>query len=335
MSSTDRISSSASAAKDRSGDHTPGPVDCGIIVVTYNSGRHIEKLLDSLPAAVEGLRTRCLVLDNNSSDETVSIVRSRNDATAIKASRNLGYAGAINLARTLIGSCSSLLILNADLVLEPQAIVALHKALEQPGVGIAVPMLLADDGSLYLSTRREPSVSRAFGEALFGARWPGRPGCLSETIRDRHAYQHPRDVAWAGGAALLISAACNDAVGDWDDGRFFLYSEETDFAARARRCGYGIRYVPTARARHEDGGSGRSSNLGALMAVNRVRYYEKYHRRPATSLFRAVVALHYLLRSADPDQRVALKSLMRRSRWRDLPGSDSTTDPAARYYLGT
>jgi N-acetylglucosaminyl-diphospho-decaprenol L-rhamnosyltransferase len=328
MSSTGRASAPVSVAKESSVQHTHEHVDCGIIVVTYNSARHIEKLLDSLPAAIEGLRTRCIVVDNSSSDGTISIVRSRSDVTAVKADGNLGYAGAINLARTLIGSCSSLLILNPDLELEPGAIIQLHQALDEPGVGIAVPMLLNDDGSLYLSTRREPSVSRALGEALFGAHWPGRPAWLSETIRDRRAYQHPQDVAWAGGAALLVSAECSDAVGDWDDGRFFLYSEETDFAARARRCGYRVRYVPTARVRHEDGGSGRSPALGALMGVNRVRYYEKYHHRPATSLFRAAVALHYLLRSADADQRVALKAVMRRSRWRDLPGSPATGVPA-------
>jgi N-acetylglucosaminyl-diphospho-decaprenol L-rhamnosyltransferase len=327
MSSADRTSASVEPAKDGPGHYIPGHVDCGIIVVTYNNARHIERLLGSLPAASESLKIRCAVVDNKSSDETISILRSRNDVTVVEAGRNLGYAGAINLARTLIGSCSSLMILNPDLVLEPQAIVRLYRALEQPGVGIAVPMLLSDDGSLYLSTRREPSVSRALGEALFGAHWPGRPGWLSETIRDRHVYQYQRDVAWAGGAALLISAACNDAVGDWDDGRFFLYSEETDFAARARRRGYRVCYVPTARVRHEDGGSGRSSALGALMAVNRVRYYEKYHRRPATSLFRVAVASHYLLRSADPDQRVALKAVMRRSRWHDLPGSNVGRGP--------
>jgi GT2 family glycosyltransferase len=328
MSTTGDASTSVGSASDRSGHHLPRDFDCGIIVISYNSAQHIERLLDSLPVASSGLRTRCLVVDNNSSDETMSIVGSRNDVMAVQAGRNLGYSGAINLARSMIGSCSSLLILNPDLVLEPEAIVQLYRALEQPGVGIAAPMLLNDDGSLYLSMRREPTLTRALGEALFGARWPGRPGWLSETTRDNEAYERSRDVEWAGGAALLISAACNDAVGDWDDGRFFLYSEETDFAARARRLGYRVRYISTARARHEGGGSGQSPALGALMAVNRVRYYEKYHRRPATSVFRAVVTLHYLLRSGNPDRRVALRALIRRYRWRTLPGG--TSDSAVR-----
>jgi N-acetylglucosaminyl-diphospho-decaprenol L-rhamnosyltransferase len=306
-----------------SGRGMPGHVDCGVIIVTYNSAPHIGRLLDSLPAATQGLRTRCLVVDNDSSDETLAIVRSRDDAEAFEAGGNLGYAGAINLARSLIGSCSSLLILNPDLVLEPEAVVHLREALDRPGVGVAAPMLLSADGSLYFSTRREPSLTRSVGEAMFGARFPWRPGWLSETIREPAAYRQQRDVAWAGGAALLISAACNHAVGDWDDGRFFLYSEETDFAARARRRGFLIRYVPNARARHEDGGSGRSPALIALMAVNRVRYFEKYHRRPASSLFRATVILHSLLRAADPSQRAALRALLRRSRWHHLPGGQA------------
>jgi GT2 family glycosyltransferase len=297
-----------------------GEVDCGIVVVCYNSARHIEKLLDSLPAATRGLRTRCVVVDNSSQDATMAIVRSRADVIAVDAGGNIGYAGAINLARARIGSCSALLILNPDLVLEADAVVRLWQALEHGDVGVAVPMLLsAADGSLYFSTRREPSLTRAVGDALFGNHWGGRPGWLSETVRDTAAYQQPRDVTWAGGAAMLVSAACDLAVGDWDEQRFFLYSEETDFATRARRAGFRLRYVPTARARHVDGGSGRSPALATLMAVNRVRYYEKYHRRTAAFLFRGAVALHHLVRAADPDQRVALKTLLRRSRWPDLP----------------
>jgi GT2 family glycosyltransferase len=296
--------------------------DCAVVIVCYNSARRIRRLLESLPAATQGLRTRCIVVDNDSADETMSVATSREDVAVIQAGANLGYAGAINLARAHIGSCSSLLILNPDLVLESGAVTALYRQLNEPGVGVVVPMLLDDDGRPYPSLRREPSLSRAAGDALFGSHWQQRPGWLSETIRGRRAYQRPRDVTWAGGACLLISTACSDAVGNWDSDRFFLYSEETDFARRARQCGYRIRYVPTARVRHEDGGSGRWPVLGALLAVNRVRYYEKYHRWPATALFRAVVVLHYLLRcrpSADPAHAAALRILVRRSHWQSLP----------------
>jgi dTDP-4-amino-4,6-dideoxygalactose transaminase/GT2 family glycosyltransferase len=328
----------AGTGRAGSGHNALRNADCGIIIVSYNSGRHIDKLLDSLPAATRGLRTRCLVVDNDSDDDTSSIVRSRDHVLVTEAGRNLGYAGAINLGRSLIGPCSSLLILNPDLVLEPGAVVRLYRALDRPGAGVTVPTLLDREGGLYPSLRREPSLTRALGDALFGSRWPRRPGWLSDTIRDPAAYQRPGEVAWAGGAALLISAPCHDAVGDWDDGRFFLYSEETDFAARARRCGYRIRYVPAARARHEGGGSGRSPALGALMAVNRIRYYEKYHRRPATCLFRALVALHHLGRFARPDHRVALRAVIQRSRWPALPGGDaigaaSIPTPAEHLYV--
>lgn len=295
-------------------------VDCALVVVTYNSARHIERLLDSVPASTEGLRTRCIVVDNASSDETVEIVRARPEVVIVEAGGNLGYAGAFNLGRAHAGPSASLLILNPDLILERGTIARLYEAIQEPGVGLAVPLLLNEDGSVYPTLRREPSLSRAFGDALCGSRFPTRPGWLSETVRDNGSYENLRNVDWASGAVMLISAACDEAVGSWDDERFFLYSEETDFATRARRCGYQVRYVPHASARHEAGGSGRSPALNALLAVNRVRYYEKYHRRPASSLFRGTVTLHYLLRAADPDNRAALKALSRRSRWTRLPG---------------
>ena len=298
-------------------------VDCTVIVVSYNSGRHLERLFDSLAVAAAGLRIRCIMVDNGSQDETIKIGRSRDDVEVIETGQNLGYAGAINVGRAHAGPATALLVLNPDLVLEPAAITELLRAINDPEVGIAVPMLLTEHGDLYPSLRREPSLTRALGDAIFGGRMANRPQWLGETIRGKSAYEHPLDVAWAGGAALLISAVCNDAVGDWDDARFFLYSEETDFAARVRRHGFRVRYVPAARVRHEDGGSGRSPALGALLAVNRVRYYEKYHARLAVLVFRAIVILHYLLRSADPGQRVALRALIRRSRWRSLPGGRS------------
>jgi N-acetylglucosaminyl-diphospho-decaprenol L-rhamnosyltransferase len=314
--------SRAAASIDSGGSESPAEaqtVDCVVVIVTYNSARHIEALLDSLPAATAGLLTRCIVVDNDSQDATMSIIRSRGDVVAIDAGGNLGYAGAINVVRGIMGPCSSILILNPDIVLEPLSVVRLYEALTPPDVGVAVPMILNEDGSLFPSLRCEPSILRALGDALFGSHLPWRPQWSSDTVRGHWTYERTLDVEWASGAVLLIAAPCDDAVGNWDDGRFFLYSEETDFAARVRRHRYRIRYVPTARVRHEGGGSGRSPALGALLAVNRIRYFEKYHRRPATTIFRVIVILHYLLRSSDPVERVALRAVSRRSGWDDLP----------------
>ena len=300
-------------------------VDCVILVITYNNAKHIGRLLDSLPAATGGLSTRCLVLDNGSLDGTMRIVRARTDAIPVETGANLGYSGAIITGRAIAGPCTSLLILNPDLILEPGAVTRLYEELGRTLAGMTVPMVLRADGSVYPSLRREPTLWRALGDALFGAHWGSRPEWLGTTVFDSTSYCQPRDAEWASGAAMLLSRSCSDAVGEWDQTRFFLYSEETDFAARARRAGYRIRYVPAARVHHEEGGSGQSPALRALLAVNSVRYYEKYHRRPATSVFRALVALRYLLRSAGGSQvnRAVLRTLISRRRWGDLPGAEA------------
>ncbi len=226
----------------------PDHVDCVAIIVTHNNADDIAPLLASLPAATDGLRVRTVVVDNESSDGTLEVARHTGAATCVRAGANLGYAGAINVGRDHAGPCASMLVLNADLVLDPGSVSALFAALARPGVGVAVPRLLDEHGSLYPSLRREPTALRALGDALFGARFPHRPGWASEMVRTPALYERRHRAHWATGAVMLIAARCDAAVGPWDEARFFLYSEETDYAARARARGWSVEYVPDARA---------------------------------------------------------------------------------------
>ena len=261
-----------------------GHTDCAVVIVTYNSGHCIAGLLESLPAAAPGLTLRAVVVDNGSSDDTVRVVRSSPGVTLVEAKANLGYAGGINAGRRAVGSYSALLVLNPDVVLEKGSITRMHAALSDPAVGVVVPALIDAEGRRFRSLRREPTLSRAIGEGLLGDHMGRRPGWLSEMVREDEAYQIPHSVDWATGAVFLIAAACNRKVGDWDE-RFFLYSEETDYAARDRAEGFRVEYLPAARAYHSGGASGQSSVLTALMAVNRIRYMEKH--RGQTRAFRA------------------------------------------------
>ncbi len=286
--------------------------DCAVVIVTYNSADCIGELLSSLSRAAPGLRLRTVVVDNGSSDETVRVVHNTRGVTLIETKANLGYAGGINVGRSFAGRYSALLILNPDVILQEGSVTRMHAALSDPGVGIVVPALVDSQGRQLLSLRREPTLPRAIGDGLFGSHVRWRPGWLSETVREESSYRIPHSVDWATGAVLLISAACDRVVGDWDE-RFFLYSEETDYAHRARTAGFRIQYLPSVHARHRMGASGASVHLGALMAVNRVRYVEKHGHSP--SAYRLAVALHELLRAGDVGHRTTLRLLLNKRAW--------------------
>jgi GT2 family glycosyltransferase len=288
--------------------------DCAAIIVTYNSAADIGWLLDSLPAAAAGLRIRVVVVDNDSSDDIASIVARYPGVLFVPAGGNLGYAGGLNLGRRYCRQTRSVL------VLAPGSIRALLAALARRGAGAAVPRMLGEDGHLFPSLRREPSLARAFGDGLFGKAWPNRPAWLSEIVWAREPYEREGAVQWATGAALIVSAEADAAVGAWDDARFFLYSEETDYCRRLREVGYTIHYVPDATVVHRGGGSGISPDLVALNEVNRIRYFRKYHSRLASAVFRAAVILTELPRVHRPGNRRALWALLSARRWSRLPG---------------
>jgi len=294
-------------------------VDCSVVIVTYNSARDITGLLDCLPTAAGKLTLRVIVVDNGSTDATVQRVRDYPEVLCVETAANLGYAGGINFGRRFVGQFRALAVLNPDLTLGPGALHEMFTALhDDPAVGIVVPGILDFEGRLDQSLRREPTLTRGIGDALLGRHFKRRPAWLSETVRDEREYEYRHAVDWATGAVMLISAACDRAVGAWDE-EFFHYSEEVDYAARARAAGFRVEYVPQARTRHRKGGSGKSQALIALRAVNRVRYYEKHHK--SAGLMRAVVLLHELLRSVSPSRRAALLKVSRRSSWEPLISS--------------
>lgn len=292
--------------------------DIAVIVVTYNNVDEIDPLIDSLREQASDQRIRLVIADNNSSDGTVEKVAEHSDVALVATGGNLGYSGGINAARSQIGPANSVLVLNPDLVVLPGALQNLSRRLAHGAVKVAVPQLLDPSGEVYTSIRREPSLTRALGDALLGERLGGRPGSLSEVVLDQRQYRCAHTIDWATGAALLVDTNTFLGIGEWDE-RFFLYSEEIDFFRRVRDSGGEVWYEPSALMQHMRGGSGSSEHLYALLEVNRVRYQEKLHGRLRSVPFRAVTVLRSLLRLNQPGARVALRYLLDRSLWSDLP----------------
>ncbi len=267
-----------------------------VVVVTFNSARHLPGLLASLDAGLADIGPWSLVVvDNDSSDSGLELLgRLRPEAQIVRMGRNAGYAAAINagLAGAPPGPA---LVLNPDVRLRPGCAARLLAAFDDPRVGLAAPRILAPDGRTSWSIRRDPSVLRVWAESLLGGHRAARLG-LSEMVAEPARYLASHDVEWATGAVVAVSAACRSRVGEWDES-FFLYSEEVDYFQRARRAGFTARFVAEAEAEHESGAYGTDVELWRILVRNRIRLFARHHGPVATTAFRAGLAVGELLRA--------------------------------------
>lgn len=284
------------------------PPDLAAVIVTYNSAHVVGNLLDSLPAALDGLSADVIVVDNDSADDTVSVLQARGDCRIVR-SANIGYAGGINLGVRQSPDAPAILILNPDVVLHPKSVPPLLAALDRPRVGIVAPQVRSARGELELSLRREPTIWRALG--LTKTRLP----VFSEYVAQPAAYESPRPVDWALGAALAMSRSCFDALGGWDES-YFLYSEEVDISLRARDAGLLTWYEPKAVATHIGGQSGRNDTTHTMQIVNRVRLYRRRHRGFTSWCYFALAVASELSRipRGHAESRAAVLALLKPAR---------------------
>lgn len=301
---------------------TGEPETIAVVVVTYNSASLIDDLVASLAPGLSGLNWHLTIADNASRDGTVEAVRVHAPhAHVVETGRNAGYAAGINAAVAAAKPFDAVLVLNPDIRLAPGCVPELMKLLRERRAGIAVPRIVRANGDFSPSLRREPTILRAFGDAVLGANRTGRIPLLGEVITDRSRYTGEVTVDWAEGSIMLIDKACWDACGGWDES-FFLYSEETEYALRARDHGFAMMYTPRANARHLEGDSATNPPLWALLTLNRVRLYRRRHNAVAAVVYWAMVLLREASRAAlgNKPSRRAAKALLSARRLRERPG---------------
>jgi len=291
-----------------------------VVVVTHNSAAVLPGLLDSLEAGMEGTRWRLVAVDNDSRDATREMLRtSAPAAELIELDRNLGYAAAVNRALADTGD-EDVLLLNPDVRLSRGSAASLQRRLRtachldsiEGRIGLTAPLCQDSSGAVLPTLRREPTVARALAETVLGVRRAGRRG-WGEAVLEMSAYARTTAADWISGAALMISSECLQACGEWDE-RFFLYSEDTDYALRARDEGFFSCLDPAAEAVHLGGGSRVDSNLWARLIVNKVALHRKRHGRRRAIAFRSAALLRELRLAVSgnrPSRRAAVALLGR------------------------
>ncbi|HHW12144.1 MAG TPA: glycosyltransferase family 2 protein [Firmicutes bacterium] len=244
-----------------------------LIVVNFNTKKLLAACLDSLRRFSGAPDTyRLWVVDNASTDGSVTLIRSLPWVTGIFNRENRGYATACNQG-IKAGNAPYIFILNSDTLVTEGWLPPLIAALQDPAVAVVGPRLVSPDGYLVgagvVGTETAPII-RGWGVPDDPALFAEPTACLSIC-----------------GACLGLKRALLPELGYFDE-NYFHYFEETDYCYNARRHGYKVLYVPTSRVIHLVNGSCRNRRrLAAYFRQSKAYFDRKWqigegdHEQPA------------------------------------------------------
>lgn len=237
--------------------------EVSIIILTYNSAGFIENLLKSLKDFKKD--SEVVLVDNNSSDNTVEIAKNFGDVRVFKTEKNLGFSRGINFGAEKANG-EYLLFINPDAVYENGELIDLIKILKKENVGIVGGKLLDYDGNV------EKSAGKFFNlfETLlivFG---------LDENLGVRFSPKTLTKVDFVSGGLMMVSSDLFKKLGGFDE-KFFMYVEDMEFCFRAKKEGYETVFFPNVIFSHK--GQGSSDKTFAVVNIYKgILYFFKKHK---------------------------------------------------------
>ncbi len=255
-------------------------ISLSIVIVNWNSYRFLERCLQSIAETLSPAVYEVIVVDNASTDDSVSLIRSGFPAVRLIANdNNAGFARANN--QGFAGSKGKyVLILNPDTVVLPQAIERLTGFLDQhPDFAAVGPKLVNADKTIQFECARNfPTLfTELFWITTLVRRFP-KNKVVGRYLMSYWDHLSGREVDCLSGAGILIRREVLENINFFDEG-FFMYGEDVDLCYRVRKSGRRIYYLPEAEIIHYGGGSSRliSARAAAHDRQALQRFFRKHY----------------------------------------------------------
>ncbi len=252
---------SAGPIPDSLSPDAPRP-DVSVVIVNYNVRDFLSQAVRSVLAASRDLSVETWVVDNNSIDGSVDMLREDFPWVRVIANReNVGF-GAANNQAIHASTGRHILILNPDTILQEDTLSTLVAFMDaHPDIGAAGCQILNPDGSFAPESRRSfPTPATAFyrmtGLSRLFPRSPrfGRYN-LTHIPRDRVA-----DVDALSGSCMMVRREAIRQAGAFDED-FFMYGEDLDLCFRIQQAGWRIVYTPDTQIIHYKGESTKKGDF--------------------------------------------------------------------------
>ncbi|MGG7895027.1 glycosyltransferase family 2 protein [Klebsiella aerogenes] len=242
---------------------------CVVIIVTYNSQKHIQWALDGLETSINKLLVR--IVDSGSTDTSYLDALKTKHELIIEKHDNVGFVAGNNLAIERSGNSEWILLLNPDARIEGSD---LDKLLDIAGdkrnkevALFSVPLVRFD-----INTMKSLSVYDSLGIRCNSyGKWYDIG--TNETIKYPPSELHSNNIDAICGAFMLLRTKaliqCTDKQGNVGfESSYFMYKEDIELSMRLQKNNWGIKLIDNLNAYHCRGWNPSRS---------KIPYWARYH----------------------------------------------------------
>jgi len=271
-----------------------------IIIVNYNVKHFLEQCLCSVQKATSGINAEVIVIDNSSTDGSVSFLQPRFPAVFfLSNNENAGFSRACNQGLA-ISKGKYVLFLNPDTLVPENCFSKCISFLDLHVEAGALGVRMLDGSGKFLkeSKRAFPapftSLYKLFGLAKIFPRSPVFAKYHLEYLDEKE--NHEVDVL--AGAFLMVKREVLMKTGSFDE-TFFMYGEDIDLSYRIQKAGYKNYYFAESSIIHFKGESTRKLGLNYVrMFYNAMNVFvRKHYGGNRAGLFNFIIHIAIWLRA--------------------------------------
>ncbi|MCC6182773.1 MAG: glycosyltransferase [Bacteroidia bacterium] len=275
-------------------------IKLSVIIVNYNVKHFIEQCLFSVFKASEQITCEVFVVDNNSVDGSVTLIKERFPKVKLIENKiNTGFSVANNQA-IRVAQGEYILLLNPDTVVQEDTFTKVLDFMDAnpKAGGLGVKMLDGQGNFAPESKRGLPTPKVAFYKMFgFAKLFP-----KSKRFGKYHLTYLPEnevsEIEVLSGAFMLMRKSVLDKIGLLDE-TFFMYGEDIDLSYRITLAGYKNYYFPETQIIHYKGESTKRNSLNyVLIFYKAMAIFSKKHFSGVNAFwFNAMINLAIVLRA--------------------------------------
>lgn len=263
-----------------------------VVIVNYNVRYYLEQCLLSVEKALCGVNGEVFVVDNASTDDSMTYLKSRFPwVRYIENQENLGFSKANNQAIVQTRG-EYVLLLNPDTIVGERSLRECIDFMDgHPQAGMCGVGMLKVDGAFAPESRRGiPTPFVAFCKMSgLSALFP-KSRLFGRYYMQYLNKQSINPIEIVSGAFMFIRKEAIDKVGLLDE-TFFMYGEDIDLSYRVLKAGYQNYYIPT-NILHYKGESTKKDSIRYVNAFHKAMViFFKKHFTHCSFLYSAFITL--------------------------------------------